>query len=70
MCKSLAKQEMFEKLNWKKTKAWKECEKKRKMKSMKRKRIGKQNKKRTKKVGTNGLEKKENQMNYSSWKCE
>ena len=30
------------------------------MKSMKRKRIGKQNKKRTKKVGTNGLEKKEN----------
>ena len=41
-----------------KQKAWKECEKKRKNEKHEKKRIGKQNKKRTKKVGTNSLEKK------------
>ena len=70
MCKSLAKQEMFEKLKLKENKSLKRMWKEKKNEKHEKKRIGKQNKKRTKKVGTNGLEKKENQMNYSSWKCE
>ena len=65
MCKEFCKARMCEK---------KEIERKQKLeKSVKRKenekhakkRIGKQKEKRTKKLGTNGLEKKEKYMNYS-----